>query len=148
MSITGLASSPPQRQERSPLNLALVGQSRLQLPLRMNPSRCSRERLHRLRDLPNVGPAMARDLELLGFTRPGDLVGQDPVPWRVTPSRAPTPSIAPSQVPRTERETPLDPWPQVPTPATPPPQLIPCRSDDLSDCAAAHLPSEPEPGPS
>ena len=45
----------------------------------MNPSRCSRERLHRLRDLPNVGPAMARALQLLGFTRPVDLVGQDPL---------------------------------------------------------------------
>jgi len=45
----------------------------------MNPSRCSRDRLHRLIDLPNVGPAMARDLKILGIEIPGELVGQDPL---------------------------------------------------------------------
>jgi hypothetical protein len=32
----------------------------------------------RLEDLPNVGPATAGDLRLLGITRPAQLVGQDP----------------------------------------------------------------------
>jgi hypothetical protein len=45
----------------------------------MNPSRCSRDRLHRLIDLPNVGPAMARDLQILGIETPGELVGRDPL---------------------------------------------------------------------
>jgi hypothetical protein len=45
----------------------------------MNPSRCSRDRLHRLIDLPNVGPALARDLQILGIETPGELVGRDPL---------------------------------------------------------------------
>jgi hypothetical protein len=45
----------------------------------MNPSRCSRERLYRLTDLPNVGPAMARDLKILGIETPEDLASQDPL---------------------------------------------------------------------
>lgn len=32
-----------------------------------------------LEDLPNVGPATARDLRLLGITRPEQLVGRDPL---------------------------------------------------------------------
>ncbi len=28
-------------------------------------------------DIPNVGPSMARDFELLGFSKPGDLKGKD-----------------------------------------------------------------------
>ena len=32
----------------------------------------------RLEDLPNVGPATARDLRLLGIRRPSQLAGQDP----------------------------------------------------------------------
>lgn len=32
----------------------------------------------RLEDLPNVGPATARDLQLLGIRRPSQLVGKDP----------------------------------------------------------------------
>ena len=47
--------------------------------LRVNPIRCSPERLQRLSDLPNAGPAMAQNLELLGIAAPGDLVGQDPL---------------------------------------------------------------------
>jgi hypothetical protein len=31
-----------------------------------------------LEQLPNVGPAVAADLRLLGLVRPGDLVGRDP----------------------------------------------------------------------
>ncbi|RMH26781.1 MAG: mitomycin resistance protein [Planctomycetota bacterium] len=33
----------------------------------------------RLRDLPNVGPATERDLNLLGVTEPAGLAGRDPV---------------------------------------------------------------------
>lgn len=44
----------------------------------MNPSKVRRDRLEHLTDLPNIGPAMARDLRLLGFERPGQLAGQDP----------------------------------------------------------------------
>lgn len=32
-----------------------------------------------LRQMPNVGPAMARDLALLGIARPADLVGRVPL---------------------------------------------------------------------
>lgn len=31
-----------------------------------------------LRDIPNIGPAMATDFALLGITRPGQLADQDP----------------------------------------------------------------------
>jgi len=37
-----------------------------------------RRGVERLEDLPNVGPATAADLRLLGITRPGQLVGRDP----------------------------------------------------------------------
>jgi len=56
------------------------------------------------------------------------------LPWRVTPLCvcAPPPSIAPltasPQVPRTHREFPLEPWPQVPASATPPPSTKPLQS--------------------
>ena len=43
----------------------------------MHPNRCSRQRLERLTDLPNVGPALARSLESLGFRVPADLQGRD-----------------------------------------------------------------------
>jgi hypothetical protein len=33
--------------------------------------------LARLEDLPNIGPAMTRDLNLLGIRIPADLIGQD-----------------------------------------------------------------------
>jgi hypothetical protein len=45
----------------------------------MHPSRCCRDRLHQLSDLPNVGPAMARDLKLLGINTPEELTGRDPL---------------------------------------------------------------------
>lgn len=45
----------------------------------MHPRRCSRERLERLTDLPNVGPVLAATLAGLGFAAPSDLVGQDPL---------------------------------------------------------------------
>jgi len=44
----------------------------------MNPAKVSRERLQQLTDLPNIGPAVAADLRLLGIQAPGDLVGRDP----------------------------------------------------------------------
>lgn len=43
----------------------------------MNPDRVRRDRLSRLEDLPNVGPAMVRDLRLLDIHAPADLIGQD-----------------------------------------------------------------------
>lgn len=44
----------------------------------MNPSRVVRERVARLTDLPNIGPASAADLRLLGIHEPGQLVGLSP----------------------------------------------------------------------
>lgn len=43
----------------------------------MNPARVRRDRLARLEDLPNIGPAMTRDLNLLGIRTPTDLIGRD-----------------------------------------------------------------------
>ena len=43
----------------------------------MHPDKVRRERLEALTDLPNIGPAMAGDLRLLGFRKPQDLAGQD-----------------------------------------------------------------------
>jgi hypothetical protein len=45
----------------------------------MNPSRVERSRMHTLTDLPNVGPAIARDLALIGIRAPKDVVGRDPL---------------------------------------------------------------------
>lgn len=45
----------------------------------MNPAKVVREKVKRFTDLPNIGPAMARDFELLGYTRPDQLVGVDPL---------------------------------------------------------------------
>lgn len=44
----------------------------------MNPSKVVREQVTRLTDLPNIGPAMAADLQRLGITRPAQLVGVCP----------------------------------------------------------------------
>ncbi|MBI5330187.1 MAG: helix-hairpin-helix domain-containing protein [Betaproteobacteria bacterium] len=44
----------------------------------MHPDKVRRDRLARLEDLPNIGPAMARDLHRLGIEAPADLAGQDP----------------------------------------------------------------------
>ncbi len=44
----------------------------------MHPSKVDRSRLHHLTDLPNVGPATAGDLLLLGIERPEQLVGRCP----------------------------------------------------------------------
>lgn len=44
----------------------------------MNPAKVKRDQVRKLTDLPNIGPAMARDLRLLGFERPEQLAGQNP----------------------------------------------------------------------
>jgi hypothetical protein len=38
----------------------------------------SRSQLTQLEQLPNVGPAVAKDFKLLGVARPQDLIGRDP----------------------------------------------------------------------
>jgi len=45
----------------------------------MNPAKVIRHKVHRLTDLPNIGSAMAKDLELIGINRPDQLIGQDPL---------------------------------------------------------------------
>lgn len=44
----------------------------------MHPGKVQRDRLRHLTDLPNVGPATAADLRLLGFDVPAQLHGQSP----------------------------------------------------------------------
>lgn len=44
----------------------------------MHPQRVRRDHLHRLTDLPNVGPAFAADLQALGLHHPADCAQQDP----------------------------------------------------------------------
>lgn len=44
----------------------------------MNPAKVVREKVRTLTDLPNIGPAMAADLRLLGIDAPSQLVGRDP----------------------------------------------------------------------
>lgn len=44
----------------------------------MNPAKVRRDRLRKLTDLPNIGPAMAKDFELLGIRTPAQLKGRDP----------------------------------------------------------------------
>lgn len=45
----------------------------------MNPAKVNRRQLRTLTDLPNIGPAMARDLERIGITSPARLIGKDPL---------------------------------------------------------------------
>lgn len=45
----------------------------------MNPVKVDRSRLKQLTDLPNVGPAIAKDLESLNIKSPLQLIGKDPV---------------------------------------------------------------------
>ncbi len=45
----------------------------------MHPRKVDRSKLEKLTDLPNVGPSIAGDLELLNISSPSDLVGRDPV---------------------------------------------------------------------
>src|SRR5690606_19858413 len=44
----------------------------------MNPSKVVRAQVARLTDLPNIGPSIAEDLRLLGYSTPQQLAGQDP----------------------------------------------------------------------
>ena len=43
----------------------------------MNPRKVDRHHLHRLTDLPNVGPAAAEDLRRIGIRTPSHLAGRD-----------------------------------------------------------------------
>lgn len=43
----------------------------------MNPAKVRRDQVRRLQDLPNIGPAMAADLELIGIHTPEQLIGRD-----------------------------------------------------------------------
>lgn len=45
----------------------------------MHPAKVVRENIHHFTDLPNIGPASAKDFELLGYRTPGQLVGADPL---------------------------------------------------------------------
>jgi hypothetical protein len=45
----------------------------------MNPNKVSREKLNTLTDLPNIGPSIAGDLQLIGINAPAQLTGQDPI---------------------------------------------------------------------
>jgi hypothetical protein len=44
----------------------------------MNPARVKRNKIRKLTDLPNIGPAMAKDLEAIGISTPVELIGKDP----------------------------------------------------------------------
>ena len=45
----------------------------------MNPYKIDREKVRRFTDLPNIGPAGAKDFEVMGFKEPSELVGADPL---------------------------------------------------------------------
>jgi len=45
----------------------------------MNPAKVDRQKLKKLTDLLNIGPAGAKDLLLLGYTGPHQLVGANPL---------------------------------------------------------------------
>ena len=44
----------------------------------MNPQKVKREQVVRLEDLPNIGKAMAADLQFIGIEKPSQLIGRDP----------------------------------------------------------------------
>lgn len=44
----------------------------------MNPAKVELSQTAKLTDLPNIGPAMAQNLRLLGIERPEHLLGQSP----------------------------------------------------------------------
>jgi hypothetical protein len=43
----------------------------------MNPVKVTREKTIKLTDLPNIGPAMAKDLKSIGIDKPDDLKGKE-----------------------------------------------------------------------
>lgn len=45
----------------------------------MHPDKVSRQSLKKFTDLPNIGKAGAEDLRMLGYRKPQDLIGEDPV---------------------------------------------------------------------
>jgi len=45
----------------------------------MNPAKVKRSKVRSLTGLPNIGPAMARDLVFIGILKPEHLKGKDPV---------------------------------------------------------------------
>ncbi len=44
----------------------------------MNPKKVIREKVEKLTDLPNIGPALAKDLLFIGIESPEELKGKDP----------------------------------------------------------------------
>ena len=50
----------------------------------MNPSKVVREKVVLLTDLPNVGPSLAGDLQMIGIQTPAQLKGRDPYALFVT----------------------------------------------------------------
>jgi len=44
----------------------------------MNPAKVVRDKVQRFTDLPNIGPASAKDFALLGYKHPAELRGTDP----------------------------------------------------------------------
>lgn len=47
--------------------------------LALHPDKVARDHMRRFTDLPNIGPAMARDFACLGYDHPQQLVGADPL---------------------------------------------------------------------
>lgn len=45
----------------------------------MNPAKVQHQRVSKLTDLPNIGQAGEKDLRLLGYTHPAQLIGADPL---------------------------------------------------------------------
>ena len=45
----------------------------------MNPAKVVREKVRKFSDLPNIGPAAAKDFAVLGFKTPDELKGADPL---------------------------------------------------------------------
>lgn len=45
----------------------------------MHPGKVSRKQVRLLTDLPNIGKAMARDLQLIGISKPEQLIGRSPL---------------------------------------------------------------------
>ncbi len=87
---TGLSSARPRRRIASP---TIGDATRKNAPLKkmtccasgwaneapfMSPDKVDRSRVRCLNDLPNVGKETAKDLRLLGYTRPDDIAGECP----------------------------------------------------------------------
>lgn len=44
----------------------------------MNPKKFNREKVEKLTDLPNIGPALAKELRFIGIESPQELKGKEP----------------------------------------------------------------------